>query len=70
VQTPVVEEVKLWAPVSPVWKVADTVTGEADSEVVPGPVKLIVGVPLAMVPVTVEPVAVTGVPWLSVALIA
>lgn len=68
VQIAGVGELKLTG--SPALEVATSATGEAESEVVGGAVKLIVWAPLAIVPETVVAVAVAGVAWLSVARIA
>ncbi len=68
VQVPVVAEVNVTA--RPELVVADSVSGEADSEALDSAPNVTVWLALAIEPDTVAPVAVAGVPWLSVALIA
>ncbi len=68
VQTPVVAEAKETD--SPELAVADRVSGEADMDAFDKAPNVTVWPALAIVPDTVAPVAVAGVPWLSVALIA
>jgi hypothetical protein len=65
VHTPVVADVN--ATVSPALDVPVSVSGEADSDASESGAKVIVCAPLAIVPATVAPVALTGTPWLSVA---